>query len=267
MYTELYKQVTKRSAFPYLISEHIYEYDLSKANISCLLYYNLIDQNKFNYYCNIDKRLREISIGNWRIADSRIGEAIDSGVIEAKRLLCEANHIQDQEIFEIRNDAIFILNRELRYTDFGIFKFKKKNDYNSFLQLRNIELFHAYHPVTQIDTLDVKGIDDDKLEWHRDGWVPFFLNIFYFIENGLLPDAIQYTNKIYEDLLLKKTDLNLYREFNSDSLFRIEGIISDYQIDVITYDYVNQLSIKENILMLRVLSSILSIIYFQNIKK
>lgn len=267
MYTQLYQQITKRSIFPYLISEYIYEYDLSKANISALLYGGVIDQYKYDYYASIDKRLREIAIGNMEKANEEIGRIKAAGITEAKRLLCEANQIQDQEVFEIRNDAIFILNRDLEYTDFGIFKFVKKNIYNSFLNLKNIEIFHGFNPVTQMDTIDVKGIKDEILERHCNGWILFFADIFYYIENGLLTDAIQYTNKIYEDILLRRADINLYREFNSDSLFRIEGKLSDYQVDVITNDYVPLISIKENISMLRVLSSILSSIYFQNIKK
>ena len=59
-----------------LINQSIYEYDIKQANISILLESGIIDESKFNYYANLPKIDREISIGLLQRDNPEIAEAL-----------------------------------------------------------------------------------------------------------------------------------------------------------------------------------------------
>ena len=64
MYSKLYNKVNYTAPIDYLISTNIREYDISKANINTLLFFNKISKEQYDYFYNLEKEKRNIIIGN-----------------------------------------------------------------------------------------------------------------------------------------------------------------------------------------------------------
>ena len=132
MYSKLYQKVNYTAPIDYLISKNIREYDITKSNINILLFFNKISKEQYDHFYNMDKTERNETIGKIIRDDEELKQAILDGVIEAKRMFFEANNIQDDEVLSIKNDAVFIIDRAMKYTKFGNIEFVNKNSYTSF---------------------------------------------------------------------------------------------------------------------------------------
>ena len=164
---------------------YIYEYDLSKANISSLLYTNYISLDEYNRIYNMDKLKREITIGMMIKDNSEAYEKIKFGIYTAKSKFISANNLRDEEIISIKNDAIFT-TRKCEYTTFdNIFTFNLKNTYALFIKLKELEIYYNYfiNKDNIIDIIDVKGISDDKLILHKNGMLDIISETCYDILN------------------------------------------------------------------------------------
>ena len=62
--SKLYNEIVYRPQIPYAVNTFIYEYDLSKANISSLRAQNIIDDDTYRRLYNSDRMTRQIEIEN-----------------------------------------------------------------------------------------------------------------------------------------------------------------------------------------------------------
>ena len=113
LYSNLYQKNTYSANLDYIISSIITEYDISKGNISILRYMNVIDDQLYWELYNAPKQERVVRVGLMMRENKDLNRAVNNGFIEAKRLLFEANRIQDREVQSIRNDAVYMINRKL----------------------------------------------------------------------------------------------------------------------------------------------------------
>ena len=123
----LYDNINYTSGISYLDNTFIYEYDISKANINVLYSKKAIDKDTYDYLYNANRDTRQVYIGKLQKENKEIATILKAGIIEAKKWLFEANNIHDYEVLSIKNDAVFIINRVLNYTQFSIIEFKCKN--------------------------------------------------------------------------------------------------------------------------------------------
>ena len=152
MASGLWRNINYKTPVKYYTNTYIREYDLSKANINALLYQGRIDKSQYNIFYNMDKKQREITIGKMIAKDRTIYQDIQSGIKEAKRKLFLTNDIEDLDIVSIKNDAVFIVGKYLKETEFPPFTFIIKNEYNIFLQLQELEIYYS-------DSIDNNGYD------------------------------------------------------------------------------------------------------------
>mgnify|MGYP003490672789 FL=1 len=89
------------SQVSYLINHNIQEWDISKANISVLLRKGAITREKYNYYYNLPKHKREVSIGCLMRDNPSISRAVSEGLMEARKNFIEANNVEDWNILYI----------------------------------------------------------------------------------------------------------------------------------------------------------------------
>ena len=263
-------QYIYRSPYPYIVNNFIREYDLSKANISSLLSGGLISVDRYNELYNMPKNEREVIIGIMS-RDKNVLECIQNGIRQAKRLLFEANNIQDIEVVSIRNDAVFILGRELANTEFGYFKFNMKNKYTIFFKLCDLEVYFGsdYDFNCGIETvnIDVKGINDNKLELHVDGMLSIISDICSMLMRDDPSDTLRYLSDIYSKYITRQLPIKYYREFNSRSAYVFNAPVCQYTIDYELEDqYLNRIDINRNALILRDLINIVSAVYKSSIR-
>lgn len=265
MISRLYEKINYQSPIKFLNSSYIREYDLSKANISALLYERYISLDDYNFLYSLDKTDREIYIGKMELKDKKVGEIKAHGIQEAKRMLFEYNNLEDLDILEIRNDAVFVINKNLVNTKFNMFDFKFKNSYTSYAFINNrLSIFYSFDQINQIDTIDIKGIKDDKLLLHQNYFIQFLCQVFYLLQTESIVSSLKYISEFYESYIKRELPIEYYRTFDADSVYKLNVRNCSYGLQYIEDNYQNKrgLNIDFNIYIIRTLYSYIADLYF-----
>lgn len=249
--------------YPYLIAHDIYEYDIQKANINVLYYKGLIDQEYYIKLLGMDRMDRQVEIGYLQRYTDGLTDRLSEGIAEFREKFIRTNNLADNDILAIKNDALFIIDKIPKYTDFDNIHFIQKNKYSSYIKLMNLEVYFASSVVNRNMTIDVKGISDMKLPLHENGMLSFIATVLFLVESGDLDSALSYFNEIYNDYLFRKLNIEYYREFNGRSQYLVTVNSNLYYIDQCKDSDKNSLNISYNIFILRELYGILSTIQFQ----
>ena len=140
---ELWENINYTSEISYLNNIFIYELDIQKANINILYSKGVIDKETYDFLYNSERMVRQVYIGKLQ-KDTTVVNVLKQGIIEAKKTLFEINNIKDYEVLSIKNDAVFIIGRLPKVTDFGLVKFIPKNTYTGFYRVCNYEFYYFY---------------------------------------------------------------------------------------------------------------------------
>ena len=245
------------STYPFIINNYIREYDLSAANINALYTNGYFDKSTYDLFKSYDKKKREVEVGLLIKRDSKVYEIISSGIINAKKLLFESNNIQDNEVLTIKNDAVFIISKELVNTVFGNYEFKCKNLYNTYLRILDLEIYYRDSLNSDDIFFDIKGISDDKLYLHT-AMVSLISEVCYRVQRYDKFDNIRFIMNIYENFLHRRLPIEYYRNLDSFSKYTIINNIGIYSLDNISNDMINIISIDRNLSILRELIWIIS---------
>ena len=245
----IWENDTYRAPITFLVGRNIREYDISKGNINILLYFNIINQETYNFLYNLPKMERQIRVGIMQ-KDDRIADAISNGFKEMRTLFCTQNNIEENEILAIKKDALYIIDKVPQYIKFRNVEFLCKNLYTSFYYIGGLELYYN----SKYEILDVKGISDNTLHYHDNYMKDFLMYMFSLIEKRDYASAISDLNGFRNDYLNLKLPPGYYREFDNRSLYcvkyKYDGLNS--YIPGITYDHQLKdldISFNNNILM------------------
>lgn len=267
IYTDIYSKTNYISPIG-SYRGYIKEYDLSKANISALLYYKAIDKKLYDYLANSEKQFREVYIGNMIKKNPDMYTIINNGIVEAKRLLFDTNNIKEENVLAIHNDAVYIMSEKDLRCEFGLLKFRVKNIFTFYMKtLNGIQLFYRFDRENNNDIIDVKGIGDDTLYKHQQLFLEFLMDIFYNIENSNILDTIGIYNQYVDAYLHRNLPIENYREFNASNMFRITAGDQMYLLPELNDNYISAVDINFNYGILRDLSTIIYQMYFQSINK
>lgn len=241
----------------FIMSVNITEYDMSKANISTLLYKNKITEEQYSYLFSLPKMQREISIGLMIKQNPSLWEDIESGIIEGKQKLFIANNILDNEVIRISNDAVYILrNSNLIYTKFGPLQFIPKSRYSMFVRLADLVIFFK-NELGDID-IDVKGLGKEQIPLHENFMLTFIGNLLYLINTSPLKQSIEYFNEFYFKYLNRQLDVGFYRELNSGSMYTVNAPRGNGIFGFSEANDISKIDISYNAGILRELYGILS---------
>lgn len=271
MPTNLWKMTNYKTPIKYFVNTYIREYDLSKANINSLLYTGRITQEEHQKYLSMDKQEREINIGLWIKKDRSIYKDIQNGIIEAKRRLVYANDINDYDIVSVKNDAMFIVGKELSQIEFPPFKFNMKNIYTVYLQIEELEIYYGdsiNRSTGSINTIiDVKGMSNESLLLHQGGMLDLICDICYKLQRESIDDIMKWISEIYSEFVNKKLPKEYYRNFDSFSRYSINTFSRCVSLGEISDDMIGIIDINRNLLIIRDLMAIIADIYHSRVKK
>lgn len=264
----LYEYKNYTADIQYLTNTFVREYDISKANINVLYSNKVIDKNTYEYLYNAERMTRQIFVGKLQQGNPEVTDILQNGIIEAKKQLFESNYIKDYEVLSIKNDAVFIIDRQLKYTDFGLIKFLCKNQYTSFYRINNLELYYYYNTATKEENIDIKGISDEKLKLHDKYMLQLIKDIFYAIQVLGVENAIKMLKDFYFEYINYQLPVEYYRNFNTDSMyrykFRSKYTDLSYYLNNATDNIKRDLDINYNLSIITALQKILMSIYFNN---
>lgn len=265
MPTTLWRSINYKTPVKYFVNTYIREYDLSKANINSLLYTGRITQEEHTQYLSMPKQDREIKIGLWIKKDPSVYKDIQKGIIEAKRRLVHANDLEDFDVVSVKNDAMFIVGKELHETVFPPFEFKVKNCYTVYLQLQELEIYYGDYvdPNSGLiqTNIDVKGMSDESLLLHQGGMFDFICDICYKLQREDIKEVMSWMSNMYTAFIQRTLPKNFYRTFDSFSGYQINSFIRTWFLPDIEENMIPAVDINRNLLIFRDLMSIVADIY------
>lgn len=219
----LYLKDSFLSPVEFLISTYIYEYDISKANISILYSKGVLSEKEYRELYVADRFYRQYTVGNMQ-KDKRVATALSEGLKEYRKLFMEENGLQDIDILSVKKDAIFLINKVPTVTKFGLIEFVMKGRYTSYYRLPGIPVIEAYYNYDSIsgtEVLDIKGIDDSMLPRHEAYMLEFLKVLFESAQSSSIEETLGMLVMFYQNYLNRELDVGYYREFNPLSLFRV----------------------------------------------
>ena len=232
-------QKTNRD-YPFIYNNEIIEWDIKSANTSLMSYYNLQPDKVIQKLASMTKSQREISVGKLMKKDKEFAKKLEESFNKIIQEFMDANQLSWDDIVSIKKDAVFVKNHKINHSEFGAVHFIPKNQYKHVLLLPKYEIYIS-DSVT-----DVKGIPDEKLPLHENGMLDFIRTT---MESASEMNRLQSFFKEYVTAYKRKElEFDAYREFNSDSFFRIGGdypmladsmIEDDVEFLDISYNYIN----------------------------
>lgn len=123
------------------IKRNIYEYDIYKANISCLLEMREINQEQYNMLRNIPKVERSKFVNAFERLESDTSRSYHRFVEKALKKFKKLNDIKEENIIEIAFDAIWIDKQvnNLQVTENIRFTCKRKA--SSILEIKKVKFY------------------------------------------------------------------------------------------------------------------------------
>lgn len=259
---------------PFLIASNIYEYDIQKANINVLYSLGLISKEYYDKLYNMNRMDRQVEIGYLLKYTEGLSDKLSDGIALYRKKLFESNGLDNNDILSIKNDAIFVINKILKTTEFDTVCFVLKNSYSSYMKLDvkgdtsngKLEVYFKSDQVNGTVVLDIKGISDDKLELHHGYMASIIAEVIYNIEVGNIGNAITYIREMYNSYIGRKLPLGYYRNFNASSDYTVIVGDSQYSMNSVSVNMLSALNISYNLNLLRELYKNLTDIYFQTVR-
>jgi hypothetical protein len=197
--------------------------------------------------------------------NEKLYEILKNGIIEAKRMFFEANGIEDHDVLSIKNDAVFIINKQIKYTEFGLIKFVCKNVYTSFYKLKGMEFYYFYSNATREERIDIKGISDSSIQLHNGYFLDVIKDLFFSIQCQGPEIAMRMMKDIYNKYISLSFPIEYYREFNIESMYYLKihtGFNTGYKLDNVTEEYKPMINITNNLSILMELQRIIIMMFF-----
>jgi hypothetical protein len=264
-YTGLWYKDNYCSGLQYSIGKYITEYDIEKANISVLYAMGVLDKPTYDMLYKADKQYREVYIGKMQRKDPFISQKKAEGIRWYRKKFIEDNNIPDNRILAIKNDAIYVIGEPCNKRQFDdLINFRIANVYTVFAKVGKLELYYGFDPINGTERIDVKGINDAKLELHREYMI--ICSLFYNLQTCNDEKAINEQSEILEKYLTRCLPAGFYREFNADSMFRINTRFSTFQLHMIGDEDVGMVDISCNLRILSDLNAILTDRYMSGTK-
>ena len=260
--TPLYERHTYDLDIPYY-SGYIVEYDIRKANISALRSRGTISQEVYDMLYIADKQFREVYVGNMIKQDKSIYDSIQEGIKDAKKKFFSINHIKNEEVLSIKNDAVFVLTSRKMKTNFDLYEFANKGYYTFYFKSMGKQFFYRFDNHTMTDIVEVKGIKEEKLIYHKDFFLKFLLDVFYSLQKSSIEETLNLCNQFYEAYVNRQLDLQFYRELSPDNIYRLthtnHGAFGLTDVDP---KYLDLIDINYNLRIIRDLINVVNMIYF-----
>lgn len=209
----------------YLFNKKIIEYDMSDAGLNLSYYYKLLPVSKLDAIKALPKKDHAVKLGLIQRENKEYKDGLARAFADMRQKLFEANSIQEDDVLSIKKDAVFML-KSLDITQFDNVIFRDKNTYTSYIRLKD-----RYELYYNDGNIDVKGINENNVEKHREGFLKIIERFFYIAETQKPETLLSYLVSVYDSYKWRKLDIAYYREFNPKSMYHIQhGHMTDYEL-------------------------------------
>lgn len=226
--TNLYRYSNYNAPINYLFDKTIYEFDISKANISILRTMGVIEQKTYEDMKNADRMARQYFIGCLIRNDRSIQDKLDEGLTIARRQFCETLKLEDTNILHVVKDAIFVvkpihsgsLPDSVQVSE--LVSFTCRGTYTNYLKL--FPGMQVYHD--KGNPLRIRGMSEECQARHKDYFMKFISDVLDLRQMVGFNAAYQFACAFYRQMSERKCDVNYMRRFDSNSMFDFKEISS-----------------------------------------
>lgn len=216
-----------------IVNANIYEYDIRACNVSVLRAYKKISEQEYRNFLVMDKMIREKTIGEKERMENKIyghsptQKLIANGTKEAKEKLFELNGIRDEDVVRIASDAVFVnIPYPLQFTTVpigydGSVTFKQNGPWHAMVKCNSVIVFFKNLDDGNFDVV-VKGINDRFIPIHT-CFLSFLAELTTNMERMPRNDVLRLFKDFYENYVSMSLPIGYYREFNSNSSYRIKN--------------------------------------------
>ena len=199
---------------PYIFNREITEYDMSDAGFSLIQEFKLLPEKEIKELQKLGKQQRKVKIGLIQRENDKLKENLKISFQEARKIFINENKLDNNDIISIKKDAIITI-KPCYINKLGDYiNFRPKHEYTSYIQLQRLEFY--YSP----EQIDIKGISDELLEYHKDYMIKFICQFFRKMETSSDEDVIEFTKRFIDKYKRRKLEVGYYREFDFSSKYR-----------------------------------------------
>ena len=197
----------------------IYEYDISKCNISVSITFKLIDKETYDKLYNMSKKERAITFG-CMLRDKVIDmEKFDNAIKVTVDHFKKINNLTEDDIDEIAKDAVWTKRRVINTVLNEYIEFKLKNEATSMFQFKSIKFYYN----SRTGRLFQRGLGSKEYPIYT-----VIANAMQLAESGTPRSIYTYLHKAKLDYVNKKLEDKFYEKINKyDSLDIINSLIED----------------------------------------
>lgn len=191
---------------------------MKDAGFSLTQEFKLLDNSTIEKLSKLKKDRRKIEMGKIERDNQKYRDAKKEAFKMARKMFFEANELEISDIISIKKDAIITIKKCKNQMFGDNILFRPKNYYTSYIQLGNRLEF--YYSPTQ---LDIKGIGDDKLEYHKDYMIKFINLYFHKMETEDDTTVIEFMRRFISKYKRRELEVGYYRQFNHESNYILLG--------------------------------------------
>lgn len=254
-----------RAAINCLTDTSIRSYDIRKANISVLREGNQISEEEYQWLYNADRMTRQVYIGKLIGSKPELSAFLANGIKSAKQKFFEMNNLEDGEVLEIDNDAIYVIGqRPIRFQQVSPYVFfKLEEEYTAYYRVERISYFYSYNHITRTEKLRAKGLGESGTALHDPYMLDFLKELFKTAQLSGYGKAIQLLSIFYRNYISRSLPIEYYRELNSQSMYSIIVNGTKYTTDITMPNYIGLVDISYNEKVLREFNKMLSALYLK----
>lgn len=209
------------------VNAEITEYDIKHGNTSIMEAFQMVDQSLIDHLNGLPKKRRNESVGIMQRKDPKFADDLENNFnITVDDFLSKNQLDKDIDVIEIARDAVFVLNKPIRYTNFRkAINFIPKNIYHAFIRLESGLLFY-FDMKNNIKILNFMRDSDQKEETIRKlepGMLSFLMELVEVCESSNMSRVkiYQYLKSFCNLYKKKELDMEYYREFRPNPQFRV----------------------------------------------
>ncbi len=221
----------KNPDFDKVINSRVIEWDIKSGNTSIMRAFNLCPIERIQELEGMKKQDRVIAVGNM-MKDSEFSKKLEAGFNQVVNEFIELNELnKDDDVLRIMRDAVYVINKPIKYDTIREYcHFIPKNEYIGYFFLKPYEFFIGQH------NIDVKGIDDGKLASHENGTLRVIRDVYdACVEYNMDQVKINaFMKGVVDAYIHRDLEFDAYREFNNESIFRVNMYGHEVLSDAIT---------------------------------
>lgn len=221
------------------IAKDIFEYDMKRGGLSIIKQKKLLPEELIQKLDSMPKEQAHREEGNLKRVYKDLSKQQMDAFTEYRLLFGEMNELTDDDIVSVAKDAIFTTKYCGQQKLAEYIEFREKNYYTSFLQINKICIYKGDHT-------DVKGIHDDKIEYHEKGMLLVLARLMDYLSRYDKEGYLHYLVSIMNEYKKRKLPIEYYRSFDSKSKYQYRDDVMEAQLDFVASKDMDHIDISYN---------------------